>query len=205
MWFGNFKHNVYQVATFHVRLRLGKEEVQQMRVKVWCFRSLCPVGLWWSFISQIVSLNPPKLGVGNSCCSPAGNGKHWCWKRSFAMKRRMPSYHSHLCLWRQVSPIGWDLQGANCSIHRHALSLDLTFLPELSFFFPHQYLWECAEIFLCLFEYEFHPWTAPGSFLSALVMHPYYIYSRNWEIAFPKQSQLGMAKLLESLCENFSS
>lgn len=106
MWFGNFKHNVYQVTTFHVRLTLGKEEVQQMRVKVWHFRSLCPVGLRWGFISKIVPLNSPKLGAGISSCSPAGNGKHGCWKRSFAIKCSIPSYQSHLCLWRQVSPVG---------------------------------------------------------------------------------------------------
>lgn len=46
MWFGNFKHSVYQLLSFHVRLRLGKEETQQIRVKVWHFRILCPVGLW---------------------------------------------------------------------------------------------------------------------------------------------------------------
>lgn len=105
MWFGNFKHNVYQLASFHVQLRLGKEEAQQMRVKVRCFRRLCPVGLWWGFISKTVPLNPPKLGVGTSCCSPRGNGKRDCCKSSFAMKHRMPN-HSHLCSWRQVSPIG---------------------------------------------------------------------------------------------------
>lgn len=101
MWFGNFKHNVYQLASFCVWLRLGKEETQQMRVKVWRFRSLCPVGLY----QQNGSLNTPKSGVRTFCCSPRRRGKWDCGKSSFAMKRGMPN-HSHLCSWRQVSPVG---------------------------------------------------------------------------------------------------
>ena len=96
MWFGNFKHNVYQLASFHVQLRLGKEEAQQTSVKVRRFRSLCPVGLWSGFISIIVPLNPPKSGAGTSCCSPRGDGKRDGHKSSFAMKRRIPK-HRHLC------------------------------------------------------------------------------------------------------------
>lgn len=53
----------------------------------------------------------------------------WEWKarHSFAMKRRMPSYHSHLCFWRQISPI--DVK-ANCSFHRRVVSLAPTLPPK---------------------------------------------------------------------------
>lgn len=85
MWFGNFQHT-FQLASFHVQLKLGKEEAWQMRVKVQYFRSLCPEGLWWDFSSKIVPLNPPESGFGTSCCRPRGNGKQDCCKSRFHMK-----------------------------------------------------------------------------------------------------------------------
>lgn len=103
MWFGNFQHTVYQLASFHVQLRLGKEEARQkqMRVKVWCFRSLCPERLWWDFSSKTVPLNPPESGFGNFGCRARGNGKQDCCKGRFHMKCPITC-----CSWRQVSPVG---------------------------------------------------------------------------------------------------
>lgn len=121
MWFGNSQHTVYQLASFHVRLRLGKEEARQMRVKVRFFRSLCPEGLWWDFSSKIVPLNFPELGFGTFCCRPRGNGKQDCWKSRFCMGCPITVTPA---LGDKSPLLVWD-QKANCSLQRRASPLNL--------------------------------------------------------------------------------
>lgn len=165
------------------RLRFGVSEVCVQR------------GCGGTSAAKLSLLNPPESGFGTSCCSPRGNGKWDCCKSMFCMK----------CPITVTSALGdkslllvWDLQEENCSLQQHASSLDLIPAPSSLFFPLYQYLWECRETFLYMFEHEFYPQTEPGSSLFAPVMHPYCTYSCNWEASFPKHPWLEMVWLLDA-------
>lgn len=123
------------------RLRFGVPEVCVQR------------GCGGTSAAKLSLLNPPESGFGTSCCSPRGNGKWDCCKSMFCMK----------CPITVTSALGdkslllvWDLQEENCSLQQHASSLDLIPAPSSLFFPLYQYLWECRETFLYMFEHEFY-------------------------------------------------
>lgn len=146
MWFGNFQHTVYQLASFHVRLRLGKEEAWQMRAKVWCFRSLCARGCGGTSAAKLFLWTLQSQGLGLPASGPEGMESKTAARVDFAWNAQSQSP-----LLLEISVSCWcETSKKQTTPSNYMLHLQISSLPPVVSFFPSTNICENVEKHFCI-------------------------------------------------------